>query len=92
MDYLLKLREAAKKCSKPEVRKALRAVADRLDLALTQFARMPTEANLITLNGAWASAARVARTVPPEGDPGTGGGSADPYAGSVVEEPIRKAA
>jgi hypothetical protein len=77
MDYVLKLRTAAIQCSKVEVRRALHAVASRLDRAIQDFARAPTENNLISLNGAWAAAARVAKTVPPEGTPAPLGGSPD---------------
>lgn len=71
MELLLQLREEAKRCRQPKVRAALRAVADRLDLAITAFARAPTTSNLTALNGIWASASRVARTIPPEGGPST---------------------
>lgn len=78
MDYLFILRDAAMHCSKPETRRALRAVADTLDLAIDQFNRTPSEGNLITLNGAWACAACIAKTIPPEGDPAPLSGGTTP--------------
>lgn len=69
MDLLLTLRNSAMVCSRPEIRAALRASADRLDLAIRNFAEAPTEHNLILLNGLWASAVRVVKLIPPEGEP-----------------------
>jgi len=71
MELLMELRNAAMVCKTAATRKALRAIADRLDLAIQDFCRTPTTYNLTALNGIWATAARVARTIPPEGGPST---------------------
>lgn len=93
MELVLKLRTAAIKATSPEGRDTFHLFASNLERAITDFAMAPTENNLIALNGAWAIAERVAKTIPPEGDPAPLSGSPDAPAWDGCQvETERKAA
>jgi hypothetical protein len=93
MELILKLRTAAIKATTPSGRDMFHMFASQLEQAVTDFTLTPTENNLIALNGAWSIAKRVAKTIPPEGDPAPLSGS--PYApywgGCQVDMGERKA-
>ena len=77
MELILKLRTAVIKATTPSGRDMFHMFASQLEQAVTDFTLTPTENNLIALNGAWSIAKRVAKTIPPEGDPAPLSGSPD---------------
>ena len=77
MELVLKLRTAAIKATSMASRDTFHMFASTLERAITDFAMAPTENNLIELNGAWALAHRIAKLIPPEGDPAPMSGSPD---------------
>lgn len=72
--FLLRMREAAK--GEPDVlhRENLRAVADALDAALGAFTRLPSTANLQTVNGLWVRGERLLKLSNRPPDPPKGAG------------------
>ena len=78
MTYLKTLRDAAMACSNVDYRALVRRTADILDATLTRLHMDPTEENMIAVNGAWASAARALKNIPPEADPNPVGGDTEP--------------
>lgn len=85
MSKLLELREAAKVCSNVDYRFQLKNTADRLQAALGTLYTNPTDYNMTRVNCLWASAVRLLKNVPPEGDPA-------PVSDVVDAEPMRMTA
>jgi hypothetical protein len=77
MTFLKKLRDAAMQCSNVDYRALLRAEANLVQASIDMFAVMMDDDSLRHLNGAWASAHRVLKNMPPEGDPAPLGGSTE---------------
>lgn len=83
MSILKQLRDAAMGCSNAQYRLALQMVADELSGRIAVLSDDPTAEAMLALNGTWANAVRLLKTLPAEG-------GNDPTSGST--EPARLAA
>lgn len=89
-NFTLELRDAAQRCTHIDYRALIRIRADDLSVAIDQFCAYPNKHNMSALNGAWATAARVLKDMPPEGDDAPVSGA--PSATVFATEPKRMAA
>jgi hypothetical protein len=67
--FLFRLNEARRLCSSQKHKEALMVAASNLAGAIHRFSESHTEENMIALNGAWAHAANLLKSIPPEGAP-----------------------
>jgi len=69
MNFLLALREAAKKEVKPEIRDELKQVADNIQEILYELCRNPTDEALKNLQCQWVRGLKILSSITPEVTP-----------------------